>query len=50
MNRIGAIAVVLAATVAVSGCSLLRGPDPLPAPSTPSATSPRIGCASGVMS
>lgn len=38
MNRIGAVAVVLAATVAVSGCSLLRGPDPLPAPSTPSAT------------
>lgn len=38
MNRIGAVAVVLAATVAVSGCSLLHGPDPLPAPSTPAAT------------
>lgn len=38
MNRIGAVAVVLAATVAVSGCSLLHGPDPLPAPSTLAAT------------
>ncbi|MBF4613144.1 LysM domain-containing protein [Curtobacterium sp. VKM Ac-1376] len=34
MNRTCAIAVVVAATVLLSGCSLLRGPDAPPAPST----------------
>ncbi|MBF4602985.1 LysM peptidoglycan-binding domain-containing protein [Curtobacterium sp. VKM Ac-2884] len=39
MNRTLAIGVVVAATVALSGCSLLRGSDrALPAPSTPATT------------
>lgn len=41
MKRTGGIAIVLAAGVVLSGCSLLRGPDgALPAPASPPASSP----------
>jgi len=41
MKRTGAIAIVMAAGVVLSGCSLLRGPDDVPpAPSSPPASSP----------
>jgi len=41
MKRTGGIAIVLAAGVVLSGCSLLRGPDDVPpAPSSPPASSP----------
>jgi hypothetical protein len=38
MNRIVTVGTVVLATVALSGCSLLRGSDALPAPSSPPAT------------